>query len=137
MLLVTDPFGPGLDEQQRISTRDINWVAGFLEGEGSFGYHSATLRITAGQKQREPLDRCMRLMGGTIQRIERPERDTHIHHWALMGRKAVQWMMTLYVLMSPRRQAQIKECFTEWKQHAARRPNGHAKRKGDGAWHSL
>ena len=85
------------------TTRDLEWAAGFLEGEGCFLYTGSTHVVDAGQNQRECLDRLQNLFGGAV----RKEREG-FHRWKLSGARARGVMMTLYVLLSTRRQEQIK-----------------------------
>lgn len=95
-------------------TVDIAWAAGFLEGEGSFQKSRYSIRTDASQVQREPLERLQKLFGGPIYR--RYQRGTdEIHTWAVHGQMAASIMMTLYVLMSPKRQRQILKCLGFWK----------------------
>jgi len=99
-----------------VSTADIHWVAGFLEGEGSFtashNVHGTAVTISAPQVQREPLERLQRIMGGHIYR-----RGSGIHLWNLTrGAVVVGWMMTLFSLMSSKRQTQIKTALDVWQE---------------------
>jgi hypothetical protein len=114
---------------------DLGWIAGFLEGEGSFGLsgrNRQSPRVRAPQLQREPLDRLQRLLGGKIA-LQPPTSGTQpVHHWALDTNRSVQLMMTLYTLMSPRRQQQIAKALAAWRTNPrfksairTRCPNGH------------
>lgn len=91
-----------------ISSRDLGWCAGFLEGEGSFtrGTKGQSLSIRAGQKTREPLDKLQSLLGG---RIRKAHSQNGIYRWTICGARARGVAMTLYSLMSERRKKQIKE----------------------------
>ena len=84
--------------------RDLGWAAGFLEGEGSFAKNGRSSRTEASQVQREPLERLVRYFGGMI--IDQPK--YHQHRWCTYGARSRGVMMTLYSLMSPRRQQQIR-----------------------------
>lgn len=101
-------------------THDHYWVAGFLEGEGSFyanpkGY----LQVTAAQKQRQPLDYLLRIFGGRIYRD--PKR--RIYTWHQSSSEAAREMMLLLKpLMSPRRQWQIEKALAKEKAASAKRP---------------
>lgn len=99
--------------------RDLEWAAGFLEGEGSFtksAYKIAaenrvasTVRVTATQMTLEPLERLQRIFGGKVSRVkDRPSHGVGVWHWYTSGVFARGIMMTLYSLLSPRRQAQIR-----------------------------
>lgn len=96
---------------------DLGWAAGFLEGEGHFGF-TGSPHIQAPQVQREPLERLARLFGGTIheRKIGRTMFGrTPCPAWHLTGPRAAGVMMTLYGLMSPRRQAKIREVLAKWR----------------------
>jgi hypothetical protein len=95
--------------------RDLYWTAGFIEGEGCFAGWTG---IRVSQVQREPLDRLVHLWGGTITLVP-PQRNglsaKAIHRWQLYGANARGLMMTLYTLMSPRRQEQISKVLNKWR----------------------
>ena len=99
-----------------LTPRFLGWTAGFLEGEGNFyfarnkraGY---IVRVSACQKQREPLDRLRLAFGGGI--FLRANRE--IHDWVLDGPRAVGLMMTLYSMMSPKRRVQIRAVLDQWR----------------------
>lgn len=88
-------------------TPEHYWVAGFLEGEGSFGVTGGLiLQITVSQKQRQPLDRLQSTIGGNINRIYWQGRK----YWRLTlcgNHKVEPWLILLRPLMSPRRQWQF------------------------------
>lgn len=84
--------------------RQIEWAAGFLEGEGTF----EKCRVRASQKQKEPLTRLKKYFGGTIT-INAYDYLEPIYRWNISGSRARGVMLTLYRLMSPRRQKQIRK----------------------------
>jgi hypothetical protein len=102
-----------------LSDRDLGWLAGFIEGEGSFAWNKNPRRgggclvVTADQKQRLPLDKIVLLLGGTI--YLRTDKDRNIFVWQIRGEHAARVMMTLYGLMSPRRRMQIAKALSEWR----------------------
>jgi len=96
---------------------DLHWAAGFLEGEGCFGGQRRTnegsllLRVDAGQTCREPLDKLQSILGGKVS-IVKNRKDFKPHwkqqyRWTANGPRAAGVMMTLYSLLSPRRQEKI------------------------------
>jgi len=95
---------------KRITLKALAWAAGFLEGEGSFSQRYN--RVTASQVNREPLDLLAALFGGTVRlRKDRTERNwiqQPIHQWDVCGVRGRGVMLTLYMFMSARRQAQIR-----------------------------
>ena len=96
------------------TARDLEWAAGFLEGEGCFRRGSGvrgTEHVQGIQVNREPLERLLRLFGGSIHvQSEGPRglgRQT-CHTWDAWGSRARGIMMTLYSLVTERRKAQIR-----------------------------
>lgn len=88
------------------TAEQIAWAAGFLEGEGSFSAMSGNdhrARITAGQKEPEPLTKLLAWFGGRIYKQSKRE----YHSWILRGHQAHSLMKVLRPQMSSRRQAQI------------------------------
>ena len=116
-----------------LSFKDLYWAAGFLEGEGSFIHSSNGISIKANQVQREPLERMQKITGiGEIHKYSRKKQNPNaqdIHMWGLYGDVAAGWMMTLFPLMSPRRQEQIKEALSFWKSLPGRGANSFNKSK--------
>lgn len=102
-----------------VRIQDLYWAAGFLEGEGCFTLSRAACQVTAAQVQREPLERLERLFGGSIGRYHSPSNQESNHRpyhvWRLYGVQARGLIMTLYVLMSPKRQAAILRQLDKWK----------------------
>jgi len=96
------------------SAKDLYWAAGFLEGEGSF-IAGASEHVYASQVQREPLERLQRMFGGHI-RQRTPNstafRQQPIFAWQISGTRARGVMLTLFTLLSPKRQEQIKKAIT-------------------------
>jgi hypothetical protein len=96
--------------------REWYWAAGFLEGEGSFTNNRGYSRIGAGQKEREPLERLQRLLGGTIHLNNR-----ELYVWNLSV-DAATTMEALRPLMSTRRRDQIDQTLTATAEAAKERP---------------
>lgn len=101
---------------------DVYWIAGFLEGEGSFsqgGIGSWSCGVQCTQVQREPLERLQNFLGGGI--VLRNRRDQRnifksvqpSYVWQISGSRARGLMMTIYSLMSPKRQEQIQKALGE------------------------
>jgi len=101
-----------------LTIRDLAWAAGFLEGEGDFslGNHA---HIRASQVEREPLDRLQRIFGGSVKpRKHRNGKPTWSDFWSWSIDRQAQVSgicMTLYVLMSSKRQKRIRELLAWWK----------------------
>ena len=106
-----------------VTTEQIQWTAGFLEGEGSF-FNVGSGRVpvvTASQVQREPLERLETLFGGSIYFIKSKQpRASDSWRWQLAGQHAVGLIFTLYALMSPKRKEQMRKTIAIWKERPAR-----------------
>jgi hypothetical protein len=104
-----------------ITTGDIHWLAGFFDGEACFTIRKGVPVISVAQKDRWPLDKVKSLVGGAIYRnmgsgckkrgIE-PKLINAIH---ITGKRAASVMMTVYSLLSPRRQEKIASIIEVWK----------------------
>lgn len=107
------------------SIKELYWAAGFLEGEGSFHRNhiglGSTERVNANQVNREPLRRLLNLFGGTLyNKRERRDNRQPISAWGIYGARARGAMMTLYLLMSKRRKAQIRKALATPKARSIR-----------------
>ncbi len=95
---------------------DLHWIAGFMEGEGSFmrKKHDANGKlyyatsVSAAQVQHEPLERLQRWLGGHVRlRPSKIPGRSDCYHWGVSGSRARGVAMTLFSLMSPKRKKQI------------------------------
>lgn len=94
---------------------DLAWAAGFLEGEGCFGFYggkrsrggmrTAALLVSACQNQSEPLERLQNIFGGVI------SHSASRYEWRLNGHAAAPAMEALLPEMSERRQNAILEAL--------------------------
>jgi hypothetical protein len=100
------------------AVKDIAWVAGFLEGEAWFGcVGKRSIVVKAAQVNREPLDRLHRIFGGRLTGpFQRQANHSPYFHWAACGIRAAEIMMTIYVLLSEKRRAQVRRALELWKQ---------------------
>lgn len=98
--------------------RDIYWIAGILEGEGSF--HNAISRgipyptVSVEMKDKDIIERLANVTGiGVVRESTRPSRP---EHWSKMftwrvskGQDVARLLLAVYPEMGERRQAQIAE----------------------------
>jgi hypothetical protein len=96
---------PGLEAQAHPTIRDIAWAAGLYEGEGSCVARTCSASIA--QKDRWVLERMKLLFGGTIHEHRTPKYESFFS-WRVNGTRARGFVMTIYVLLSPRRQEQVR-----------------------------
>lgn len=95
------------------TTRDFEWAAGFLEGEGCFKSNRGSGEVEAPQKYPEPLYRLQSLFGGSVKERSglRDGALCEYKTWFITGHRARGVMMTLYGLLSKRRQFQIRNAL--------------------------
>ena len=103
-----------------VSIDDIRWLAGWLEGEGSFTARATTHLpvICASGTDRDVMERAGRLLGATIRGpIKYKDKPHYKPCWrlALHGSNAAGWMMSLYSLMGMRRKEQIGIALKAWR----------------------
>lgn len=92
------------------TSRDLEWIAGFLEGEGSFGNGDGKrFLVEAVQADSESLLKVQRFLGGTVRFYPK---NNNTYTWYATGSRARGIMLTLYSLMSQRRRTQIKSALT-------------------------
>ena len=105
-----------------ITTNQIHWAAGFLEGEACFSSTRHSPRIAVSQVQRFPLTRLKDLFGGTITAHfpKEPYAGNRQFRWYIGSVHALGIMMTIYTLLSPKRQGQIEKALALWKKHKKR-----------------
>lgn len=102
-----------------VSVSDIAWLAGFLEGEGAFVLTSKVQpMITVSQKDREPLDKLVSMVGGKVKKkCSQGYKKGWIYNVEIASRRAAGIMMTIFSFMSKRRQVKIMEILDAWKKH--------------------
>ena len=105
--------GPEILTRPKLTVADLQLLAGFLEGEGSFGQEYRRARVSANQVQRWPLDRCRQLLGGSICFSPKSGKNG-LYCWHLTGVAGAGLMMTLYPLLSPKRQRQCRTALSVW-----------------------
>lgn len=92
------------------TTRDLEWAAGFLEGEGSFRQDGNSTIVRASQVHKPPVIRLLKMFGGRLVQYKYGKAQP-AWHWCTSGKRARGIAMTLYPLMSPKRQQQIKKAL--------------------------
>lgn len=108
--------------RDHVSERDFYWLAGLLEGEGSFslGPPSApnSVRITLCMTDRDVVARVAALWNVAYHEVR--EERTRERGWKpayqviLRGRRAVDFMHELLPLMGERRQLQIRRALASY-----------------------
>lgn len=100
-----------------IDVKQIAWMAGLLEGEGSFGMReqSNSPCIQLAMTDRDVVERAALLLGSNL-RVHSDKRGNRKACWQTRphGYRAIGWMLTVYSFMGERRRAKIREVMKEW-----------------------
>ena len=103
-----------------VTTQGIAWAAGIYEGEGNVQkptHYNRTQNIQITQKDRWMLDRFKQLFGGSVNFYEYPATTSRparsFFHYSLTGPAARGFLMTIYMFLSPRRKAQVREALQD------------------------
>jgi hypothetical protein len=121
-----------------LSLRDIGWVAGLFEGEGSIlapSQAADSMRLTIAMTDLDVLWRYAVLVGATS--LHGPYQwqssvgHKGMYRVTIYGSRAAALGMTIYPLLGERRQAKMKQALLEWRQGRAMGsafcPYGHRK----------
>lgn len=106
------------------SVKSIAWLAGLLEGEANFSLKQSaanekqlTPRITIEMSDEDVIIKAQTLMSPVSKIHSRTRKDYKpTFTFAVYGRTAIEWMMTIYPLMSKRRKEKIREIIAGWKE---------------------
>jgi hypothetical protein len=101
--------------------KDLYWLAGIIEGEGSFTFTTTEShgypRVKVKMTDEDVIRRCREVSGvGTVNGPHYA--GDYKPSWVWVVQKhtdAAGLMMTLYSLMGDRRKAKILECLTKWR----------------------
>ena len=91
----------GIGPTERATNREILWGAGFFEGDGTATKNGRSSQASISQKTRWPLEKMRYHFGGTV------STQGLNYQWQVSGARARGFLMTIYGLVSPRRQSQI------------------------------
>lgn len=104
----------------KITSKDICWLAGLVEGEGSFVFNHKSLVMTINSTDWDVINHAGMLM-------DAPVRGPYAqcgHGTKPMYRVSTygaEWPMTLYSLLGERRRNKIKELLTPWRSSGSRK----------------
>lgn len=87
---------------------ELLWLAGLLEGEGSFDLHRGRYpRIRVGMTDRDVVGRAATLLGASVRTSLRPAPWTATFHAEISGSRATEILWDLLPLMGARRSSKI------------------------------
>ena len=112
-----------------ITTLDIAWVAGLVEGEGTFVRRSEEARRRSPARGGKNIALAVRMTDADIVarlaqlwgvHLNGPYRSRIAHHkpaysCRLAGDRAIAWMMTLYPFLGVRRRAKVRDLVELWR----------------------
>ena len=109
--------GHTLGNAPNLSSReDLVWLAGWMEGEGTFNIQNKyTIRTVGCSTDEDVAKKVHSITGGSI-RLS-PRIGTHKDVWVISqtrGKYAYALMAALYPFMGFRRRAKIEECMVHW-----------------------
>lgn len=102
---------------------DLYWLAGLIEGEGSFGYYVGSPRVTVKMCDLDIVTRLAAHLKSNVRSDKLRPRCKQIYTVEANGHRAAGLMMTLYPLMGARRQERIRACLSEWRKAPAKNGN--------------
>lgn len=105
---------------KNLSLLNIAWIAGIMEGEGTFGITNSNSPFWAIQMtDKDVIDKIQMTthsrLYGPYGRNNRPSHHKPIYRVSLYGNPAISWMMTVYWFMGERRKNKIKFIIEKWK----------------------
>src|SRR5262245_19271170 len=103
--------------------KHIYWIAALLDGEGCISFHKSP-QIQLNMIDLDTVDKARKILrpGAKISTIVRDNRQTQ-YKITIAGNDVAGWIMTIYPLMSIRKQAQIRETLRKWKEMPGRLQN--------------
>jgi hypothetical protein len=124
---------------------EVAWLAGLLEGEGTFAYRNCGPRISVAMTDRDVIERAEKLLKsawdtGRESRIyELPVKDRMTkpgYVSVVTHTRAAAWMMTILPFMGARRAEKIRSVLGQWRESKAyvkgRKPSCHPDRAHEG-----
>jgi hypothetical protein len=99
-----------------VKTGDIYWLAGILEGEGSFQWYHSTPAIRVEMTDKDVIEKAAALLNPVYEiRVRTLPSGKESYRVVTNTSLAIQWMMTLYPLMGRRRQESIEHVLLQWR----------------------
>lgn len=106
----------------------LYWLAGIIEGEGSFCYSKGNIFIEAQMCDEDVIEKATEIFGTKLRKayIPKIEGRKPVYSVCIQSVRAVLWMLLLYPLMGNRRKAKIVENINVWilKPNFAHAPRG-------------
>lgn len=105
--------------KKAVTAKEIAWIAGILEGEGSFSFRerNGCACIALQMTDKDVVERVRDIMwpSRSVRENSRPAPYKGLYLFMLTGISAIQWMMTILPLMGSRRRKQIMHALIYWR----------------------
>jgi len=105
-----------------MKTSDVYWLAGMLEGEGTFGFYprgdgrSPCPRVSMATTDEDVCVRVADLLGGRVYRRKKLKHEQKpVFNTSVGGSRAAGWMMTLLPILGLRRRAKVVDSLRGWR----------------------
>ena len=100
-----------------ITSPQIAWLTGLLEGEGFFGISDRVITIVLKMTDRDIVERAASLLSGRVYDLplrgpDRPWKPQFVTY--AKGPRAAGWLMTIYAWLGERRRGQVREALLKW-----------------------
>lgn len=130
-------FSYDLRKGDDMRTLELAWLAGLLEGDGCFHLSQGRYPLLVlGMTDRDTVERAQEVCGGVGSISERPAGTKGykpMWRWDVCSVDAIAVMMTVYGMMSTRRQARIREVIEGYRSAPGRAWNGQRRREESSA----
>lgn len=100
-----------------VDVSEVCWIAGLLEGEGSFSLaNKITPRIRLTMTDLDVMIKAATILGAhsVLAASRRTSTYKQVYYLTLHGTDAIDWMQRIYNLMGERRQHSIDICLAFW-----------------------
>lgn len=104
---------------EQIPDSHIMWVAGLLEGEGSFSHHGNNVRVRIEMGDRDVIEQYQRILGIedyaiTVREDTRSPNRKPMYGTNVNGHRAPALMQRIHVYMGQRRRARIQRLLQQY-----------------------
>ncbi len=106
-----------------LEIKDISWLAGLIEGEGSFLTCNTSPCISLQMTDKDIIERAARLLGVTVRGPYVYGSNKPTWTCRVYGQRAAGWIMTLWTFMGTRRREKMLEVLEAWKARKTSRRN--------------
>ena len=102
-----------------VKITDIHYIAGLLDGEGCFGFYNNCPSIQITMTDLDTVEKARLILDvnrtNKIRMQTKGQGRQDQYALSVSGNVAIQWMMTIYSLLSIRRKAKVRDIIEKWK----------------------